>query len=389
MQRNYPIITNYGMLSFFVKKGSDPGASSEIYVASGNYNSPTYWANIIFNFDTEATFGGFKFIRYPNGWYRLYKLCENGGQSAFILNTRVTVDGDSRIGSNDTLFWGTQLERSSTPLSFPSSYIESTATSTGSLPAFQRAADAFSLTSSSNFDGGFSLLLDSDTTTDDYFYKIKASGTTIAELNNANGTLDWVVNGVSAATNGEYPQVGAIQPGRARTISSFGAADGTTQQNYLYTKGLSFPTNAIVAPGADEVEFGPGQTLKAVYLWNGQLSNTEAVSVIKGEYNIVPDEPIKADSYSFVYNTDPTNIGEATITLPYIVPTVSMRVYWGDGTNNAYEQGVTPSHTYPYPGQYRIQIEADDGFDAARLGGYLYQTSLTVLINGHRRSSWC
>jgi len=46
-----------------------------------------------------------------------------------------------------------------------------------------------------------------------------------------------------------------------------------------------------------------------------------------------------------------------------------MRVYWGDGTNSAYEQGVTPSHTYPYPGQYRIQIEADDGFDAARLGG--------------------
>jgi hypothetical protein len=143
-QRNYPLITDYGMLSFFVKKGSDPGASSEIYVASGNYTSPTYWANIIFNFDTEATLGGFKFIRYPNGWYRLYKLCEGGGTAAFVLNTRVTVDGDSRIGSNGTLFWGTQLERSSTPLSLPSSYIESTATSAGALPAFQRAADAFS-----------------------------------------------------------------------------------------------------------------------------------------------------------------------------------------------------------------------------------------------------
>jgi hypothetical protein len=231
-----------------------------------------------------------------------------------------------------------------------------------------REPDVFSLTSSGNFDGGFSLLLDSDTTTDDYFYKIKANGSTIAELSNANGTLDWNINGQSAAINDEYPQVGAIQPGRVRTISSFGESDGTTQQNYLYTEGLSFPTNAIVASGADEVEFGPGQTLKAAYLWNGQLSNTEAVSVIKGEYNIVSDEPIKADSYSFVYNTDPNTIGETSITLPYIVPTVSMRVFWGDGTSTVYEQGVTPSHSYPYPGQYRIQIVADDGLDATRIG---------------------
>ena len=285
-------------------------------------------------------------------WQR-YSVTRKTGSGQTGLQCRVT-------GVNapfDILVFGAQIEASP----YASSYIETSGSPVTSAP------DIFSLTSSSDFDGGFSLLLDSETTTDDYFYKIKASGTTIAELNNANGTLDWVVNGTSAATNGEYPQVGAIQPGRVRTISSFGAADGTTQLNYLYTYGLSFPTNAIVASGADEVEFGPGQTLKAVYLWNGQLSNTEAVSVIKGEYNIVPNEPIKADSYSFVYNTDPTNIGEATITLPYIVPTVSMRVYWGDGTNSAYEQGVTPSHTYPYPGQYRIQIEADDGFDAVRL----------------------
>ncbi len=304
-------------------------------------------------------------------WKRVYAGFRYGAQAMTLLFVRLDRGGSLPIGSSidicnvqsEVLRAGSDWQNV-TPMD-ATSYFRNTGTSS---TVSTRAADAFSLTSSSNFDGGFSLLLDSETTTDDYFYKIKASGTTIAELNNANGTLDWVINGVSAATNGEYPQVGAIQPGRVRTISSFGAADGTTQQNYLYTEGLSFPTNAIVASGADEVEFGPGQTLKAVYLWNGQLSNTEAVSVIKGEYNIVPDEPIKTDSYSFVYNTDPGSTAETSITLPYIVPTISMRVYWGDGTNNAYEQGVTPSHTYPYPGQYRIQIEADDGFDAVRLG---------------------
>ena len=44
-----------------------------------------------------------------------------------------------------------------------------------------------------------------------------------------------------------------------------------------------------------------------------------------------------------------------------------MRVYWGDGQSSRYEQGVTPSHTYPYAGQYRIQVVADDGFDSVRL----------------------
>ncbi len=321
----------------------------------------------------------YKIVPYPNNWYRVIMTARLLSGSSKIINYRCYfsnnpyTDGDfgtqppTVLGSG--LYFGLQLELGKEA----TSYIKTEATTVTT------EADTFSLTSSSNFDGGFSLLLDSETTTEDFIYKIKASGIPIAELNNANGTLDWDINGQSAAINGEYPQVGAIQPGRVRTVSSFGAADNTTQVNYLYTQGLSFPTNAIVAPGADEVEFGPGQTLKAAYLWNGQLSNTEAVSVIKGEYNIVPNEPIKADSYSFVYNTDPSNTGEASITLPYIVPTVSMRVYWGDGTNDAYEQGVTPSHTYPYPGQYRIQIEADDGFDQARLGGSLYPNVITRL----------
>jgi hypothetical protein len=373
MQCNLPELTDYGMLSFFIKRGTASGSSSVFYAATGNYNSSTYWANKIFNFDTEETFGGYKSIKYPNGWYRLYKLCGSGGSSnAFVLNTKVNDAADiaaGRAGSNGAFMWGTQLERSVRPLDAPSSFTASTASNTNQLPPFQRATDAFSLTTSSDFDNGFSLLLDSNTTTDDFIYKIKAGGSTIAELNNDNGTLDWVIDGTSAATSDppQYPQIGAIQPGRVRTVSSFGAAGDGDQTNYLYTESLSFPTVAEPAVGADELEFGPGQTVKAVYVWDGQLSNTEAVSVIKGEYNIILDEPIQADTYSFVYNTDPTNVGEASITLPYIVPTVSMRVYWGDTTSDRYEPGVTPSHAYPYPGQYRIQIEADDGFDAVRL----------------------
>jgi hypothetical protein len=332
-----------------------------------NLNMETDEVVLTSNPKNDYTDESYTVSKYPGGWYRVSVTAKQINSDApkiaprlYLSNVWTSEGAGVPTAVGDLFLWGLQVEETYEG-SGPNPYIPTEATAVTTSP------DLFSLTSSSNFDGGFSLLLDSETTTDDYFYKIKASGTTIAELNNASGTLDWVINGVSAATNGEYPQVGAIQPGRVRTISSFGAADGTTQQNYLYTTGLSFPTNAIVASGANEVEFGPGQTLKAVYLWNGQLGNTEAVSVIKGEYNIVPNEPIKADSYSFAYNTDPTTIGETSITLPYIVPTVSMRVYWGDGTNSAYEQGVTPSHTYPYPGQYRIQIEADDGFDVVRL----------------------
>jgi hypothetical protein len=229
-----------------------------------------------------------------------------------------------------------------------------------------RAADLFSLTTSSNFDNGFSLLLDSDTTTEDFVYKIKASGIEIASLTNDGGTLVWDINGKSAQLNGEYPQVGFLS-GRVRTVSSFGPADQGDQLNYLYTTGISFPTTAAPGAGADELELGVPQTLKALYLWNGQLGDTEAVSVIKGEYNVVPNEPILADSYSFVYNTDPNNEGINVASLDRIIPTVSMRVYWGDGQSSRYEQGVLPQHTYPYPGQYRIQIVADDGLDSATL----------------------
>ena len=354
-------------VSFFAK--NMPGSYSGTVKATVGFNPAP--VRDIYDFNTETVNDAWNVEKYRNGWVRLWSTFKYTNNSTFVtrLDSKDLDDTGSLYptGCNGIAFWGFQVQAgesnvaSGDPTFYPGSLIITSGTS------LTHEADNFSLTSSSNFDGGFSLLLDSGTTTKDFIYKVKAGGTTIAELDNANGTLDWVVNGTSAATNGEYPQVGAIQPGRVRTVSSFGAADGTTQLNYLYTYGLSFPTNAIVASGADEVEFGPGQTLKAVYLWGGQLSNTEAVSVIKGEYNIVPNEPIKADSYSFVYNTDPENTGETSITLPYIVPTVSMRVYWGDGNNQRYEQGVTPSHTYPYPGQYRIQIEADDGFDAVRL----------------------
>ncbi len=300
---------------------------------------------------------------YSDGWVRLsskLKANPNGNTPyRWVLMNR-TISANDPVEKYQTYGW--QIQQSLGLSNYIPVYNSDTA-------AAATSPDAFSLTTASDFDNGFSLLLDSNTTTDDFIYKIKAGGSTIAELNNDNGTLDWVIDGTSAATSDpqQYPQIGAIQPGRVRTVSSFGAAGDGDQTNYLYTEGLSFPTVAEPAVGADELEFGTGQTVKAVYVWDGQLSNTEAVSVIKGEYNIILDEPIEADTYSFVYHTDPTNVGEASITLPYIVPTVSMRVYWGDTTSDRYEPGVTPSHTYPYPGQYRIQIEADDGFDSVRL----------------------
>ncbi len=309
---------------------------------------------------TGAT-GGSTFA-LTTDWQRVGAVVEadSAGSARIIISNNVSDVGTGNEDEGGTwMIWEPQLEEGS----FPTSIIPTSGSTV------TREPDAFSLTTSSNFDNGFSLLLDSNTTTDDFIYKIKAGGSTIAELNNDNGTLDWVIDGTSAATSDppQYPQIGAIQPGRVRTVSSFGAAGDGDQTNYLYTESLSFPTVAEPAVGADELEFGPGQTVKAVYVWDGQLSNTEAVSVIKGEYNVILNEPIQADTYSFVYDTDPTNVGEASITLPYIVPTVSMRVYWGDTTSDRYEPGVTPSHTYPYPGQYRIQIEADDGFDAVRL----------------------
>ena len=295
--------------------------------------------------------------KFPNGWLKVaFDTPKQNPGVTHITNYFYREEGETYVP--EWYMWGPMVTE--TP-GYDPAFIECNGTAVTTSP------DIFSLTTSTNFDGGSSLLLDSETTTEDFLYKIKASGTVISELKNDNGTLEWDVNGTSAQTDGLYPQVGFVN-GRVRTVSSFGAADGEIQNNYLYTTGISFPTPAVVAPGADELEFGTPQTLKALYLWSGQLSDTEAVSVIKGEYNVVPYEPIIDDSYSFVFNTDPTDIGETSISLPNIVPTVSMFVDWGDGQSDAYSQGVIPSHTYPYPGQYRIQIVADDGFDNVRLG---------------------
>jgi len=111
------------------------------------------------------------------------------------------------------------------------------------------------------------------------------------------------------------------------------------------------------------------------------------VSIIKGDQNIVPNIPITTNNYSFVYNTDPEDNGNTSITLPYIIPTAvsgGMTIDWGDGSPiRPYNKGVVPSHDYPYPGQYRIQISGNEtwdpagnitgtltggGFDSARLG---------------------
>ena len=249
-----------------------------------------------------------------------------------------------------------------------------------------RADDSFSLAATKNYNNGFSMLLDSETATDSFIYRLKAGGTVGAELSNNAGTLDWNVNGNSAAISGDYPQVGFVK-GRVRTISSFTEAGDTVNPNYLYTKGLSFPTVGAPLANLDTLEFGIPQTLKAVYIWSGQLEPVQAVSIIKGDQNIVPNIPIVANKYSFVYNIDPTDIGETKIRLPFIVPTAvsgGMTVDWGDGSPiRPYNKGVTLSHDYPYPGQYRIQISGNEtwvpagditgtltggGFDDTRLG---------------------
>lgn len=250
-----------------------------------------------------------------------------------------------------------------------------------------RQADNFSLIGTGNFDSGFSLLLDSETQTTTFIYKIfDTSDDQIVALNNDNGTLDWTIgippSDVSAQKNGDYPLVG-FRKGRVRTISSLGKADGTAKGNYLYTTGLSFPTNAIVPPNASYITFGVPQTLKALYVWRGQLQGDQAVALIKGDENIVPNIAINADSYSFVYNTDPNNVGAVDVELPGIVPTAvtnGMQINWGDSA--AYEQynkGVTPKHTYPYPGQYRIQITAASGLDSVQLGFSTNKRTITKL----------
>ena len=304
---------------------------------------------------------------YPNNWLGISGEAIDVGNGIYQFVMKAECPGETEDNNEARIYMPAGYAPQTIRVAGVSCYNDEENSSFITSTQKTREKDQFSLTSARNFDLGFSLLLDSKTTTQDFIYKIKADGTEIASLSNDNGTLNWDINGKSAATNGDYPQVGFL-PGRVRTISSFGPAGQGDVENYLYTTGLSFPTIAEPAAGADEIEFGVPQTLKALYGWQGQLNETNAVSLIKGKYNVVPNKPITADAYSFVYNTDPQDEGNLTITLPYIVPAVSMTVDWGDGNSNAYEKGVIPEHTYPYPGQYRIQIEADDGFDEVRIG---------------------
>ena len=294
--------------------------------------------------------------KLANGWYRLTITATPFANYADTFYLYSKAGGGTNPEGDGFLVWGAMSN-----IGYAVEYISSD----GSPGSTQEEFLSISATTN-NYDFGLSLLLDSETTTQDVIYQINAGGTEVASLTNNGGTLNWEIDGVSAQTRGDYPQVGFL-PGRVRTVSSFGPADGQEQENYLYTTGISFPTKAVVAAGADEIVFGKPLTLKALYIWDGQLDQTNAVSLIRGQYNVVPSVPIETDAYSFVYNTDPINENNKTITLPYIVPTVGMTVDWGDGNSNAYEQGVTASHTYPYPGQYRIQITADDGFDSVRL----------------------
>jgi hypothetical protein len=367
-QRNYTVSGSSGNYAYSIYVKST-GGQGKIYRSLNGFNGTDQdgSSGLIYDFGTDVVDHGYSRDLYPNGWVRLWKVYKRGSSSTFLART----SGDNDL---DILYWGAQLEEGSVPTSL---IINPGTTS------ITRSPDAFSLTTSSNFDNGFSLLLDSETTTEDFIYKIKNDEEdtnepddkkVIASLTNDNGTLKWDVNGISAQSEGLYPQVG-FTTGRVRTVSSFGAADSGVQQNYLYTTGLSFPTPAEVASGADELEFGVPQTLKAVYVWNGQLASAEAISVIKGDPSSdVNNIPVVGDPYSFVYNTDPTDIGETSISLKYIVPVESMRIYWGDGNTDRLEKAADgtlplPQHTYPYPGQYRIQIVSGDNlFDSVRLG---------------------
>ena len=304
--------------------------------------------------------GSFAFVDDAgNGWKKV--TCQQT-KSAFTSTLTIKVaaasglTGSSPVAPGDIngYICGAQLESSPVATSF---------IPTGGATAVTREKDEFSISTVNNFDDGFSLLLDTETTSDDTIYAIYADGSEIASLSNDGGTINWEINGTSAQTNGDYPQVGFVK-GRVRTISSFTAAGDSTNPNYLYTTGLSFPTVAAPAPGADEIKFGVPQILKAIYVWNGQLNPVQAVSIIKGESNIVPNIPINANKYSFVYNTDPADNGSTSAELKGIVPinvSGGMTVDWGDGTPiNTYNKGVTPSHDYPYPGQYRIQVSGNE-----------------------------
>ena len=230
----------------------------------------------------------------------------------------------------------------------------------------ERQADSLSFIGLNGFDAGFSVLLDTQAEPGAAVYKVRSNGSEIASLANDAGTLKWEIDGVSAQSSNSYPQIG-FPSGRVKTVSGFGPSGQGSVENFLYTTGIQFPTAATPASGADEIELLGPQTVKALYVWEGQLDEVKAVSLIKGRYRLVTNAPIAADSYSFVYDSDPTSTANASVSLPYISPTVSMTVDWGDVSSDAYEQGVIASHDYSNSGKYRIQIEADDGFDSARL----------------------
>lgn len=367
-------------LSVYMRIGPNNSYINGILLRHYNTDLTDKFVRVTFNDDGTLTFTSqsenthASWEKSSNGWFRVwityYKANNNNcGLQLYLLHDGSTFLNEIAGPGDYIEAWGPQLEAASTPKSKPTSLI-STSNVLDSGVFGRRAKDEFSLFAINDFDFGFSLLLDSETSTKDDIYKIKADGAEIASLRNNDGTLTWTINGTSSINSDPplYPQVGFL-PGRVRTISSFGPAEQGDVENYLYTTGLSFPTIAEPAPGADEVEFGVPQTLKALYAWPGQLDQTNAVSLIKGKYNVVKNKEIDADAFAFVWNTDPSNEGRKEAILDGVVPVDSMTVDWGDGNTNTYTKGVTPSHTYPYPGQYRIQILADDGFDQVTLDG--------------------
>jgi len=207
LYRNGLNVGTKGNISMFLKFPDNTSTKKEIVISLYNILATALSeAKFSINSMTTSTTNLFESAviqPWSNGWYRLScSYTNNNSDKIATISFRPPFESkadpsDPSGPTSNFLYWGAQLTVDGTN----GSQLKPIQINTGG--TFTQAPDAFSLTSSSNFDGGFSLLLDSETTTDDYFYKIKASGTTIAELNNANGTLDWVVNGVSAATSGE------------------------------------------------------------------------------------------------------------------------------------------------------------------------------------------
>jgi len=363
-------------VSYFVKQVSGGSDTVSFQIDENNFSGRrsyyryTFSTNKLEETESNASLD-LNVDNYRNGWVRLavkLKASPNSssGSARWVLMNRTIRETDP---VEKYQFYGWQIEQN---LDL-SNYIPVPTNDTG---AYATADDQLALTSTKNFDLGFSLLLDSETTTQDKLYSIQQQDTTeIAYLQNDNGTLKWDINGVSAQNPGpglppNYPQVG-FQIGRVRTISSFGQA-GELGKNFLYTTGLSFNTEATPGSSAQRIAFGVPQTLKALYIWPGQLEPDQAVSLIKGDPKVIKDQDILTDAYSFVYDTDPENIGTKNITLNSVKAKVgsTITIDWGDDTvtpNVGPE--ITPTHEYPYPGEYRIQITVPFGqLDVATLG---------------------